>query len=867
MIKKLFVSLLLITGLIAGLLFASISLIDYNKISREFTEFTKIDSSSIKAGDFTMEKFPSLSLSIRQIEQDGKVVARNASIHFSLMSLLIFDPQITEIRIGEVMVYLDSKDISVLNHDKFFTELITRKILDTKASIDRLIFVGAASQTNPLVVENFRSIAASGGKISFVGNVDGIGEITAAVTQSGDDMSLKLEARDDYTNLSLEENYKNGTLEGGKFFIESSRLAYKISQCIPDFAMLSQKLNSNKQIKVTFDIVPTTTYMGLKNIVINSDCIVGSGEVDLGKDDMNISEVKLNFTKIDLSAWQNDDNVENQNFVDNYAINKNFDFQKNPMSINIFAQDIKLGGNNSLSDLNVQGNIKDGKLYIQNFTGNIGSDGKFQINGVVTQNSFRSLFEGKIVFNHRDLNDLAAYFGGENVRTGEAIPFTFSADVKMSSVDISLQNLLIKTKDTDLMGSISTKYIGDSPRTNATFRISEVNIDQKNFPAISQVFEYAIGLFDGMKNNDYLNRFIPIRKINMIGNYDITFDKLTAWKTLYKNLSFDLALSPGKIAFERLSIQNGDDWIDTSITLDAEGIKPLIYFNIHDASLAVNFLSPAAMLELRKEIIDKFDPSKLDIMMKFYLTKLYDGDFSLGRVYFQARNDKNLLDIKQFDADLLGGRLQSSGSILLDPYTLNFVYALNSAHVDEIAKLLPENMLESGGVISASGMLSTRGDKLDAQLYNLYTKSNLLAKAITIQDFSVDDLIVELSRENYDLSNFKEDLKKALLTNKTEISDLKTSIELTKGVVTLSDLAFKTKYSAAVGSAVLNIYDFTVDANTILSFYLAKPQHGRSYTDYAPAKIRVDIKGNIFSPKKTANTVDLEELLKARTQQ
>ncbi|MDP5083285.1 MAG: AsmA-like C-terminal region-containing protein, partial [Rickettsiaceae bacterium] len=290
-------------------------------------------------------------------------------------------------------------------------------------------------------------------------------------------------------------------------------------------------------------------------------------------------------------------------------------------------------------------------------------------------------------------------------------------------------------------------------------------------------------------------------------------------------------------------------------------------FTIHNAFMGVDFLTAPSMLKLRRKILDTLDLSKVDIAMSFSIKKLYQDAFSLNRVLFQARNNKNLLDIKKFDTDLLGGRMQSSGSILLDPYTLNFVYALNSVHIEEVAKLLPQGMLESGGVLSASGMWSTRGDKLDEQLYNLYTRSNVVTKDIVLQNFSIDNLIQEMGVANYNVLSLKEDIKKAMLTQSTQISDLKTNVELSKGVFTLSALAFKTKYSAASGSALFNLYDFNVDSSTIFSFYLAKPKYGRSTTDYAPAKMTVTANGNLLSPKKTADTKELEEILKARNQQ
>ena len=207
--------------------------------------------------------------------------------------------------------------------------------------------------------------------------------------------------------------------------------------------------------------------------------------------------------------------------------------------------------------------------------------------------------------------------------------------------------------------------------------------------------------------------------------------------------------------------------------------------------------------------------------------------------------------------------MSSSGSILLDPYTINFVYALNSASIPEISKLMPPGVLESGGVISANGMWSTNGNSLEEQLYNLYTKSEILAKNITINNFSIDTLVQALSNPNYDLKSFKDDLKAAILTEKTEISELKTAIELVKGLFTLKDISFKTKYTAAAAAATFNLYNLDIDLISTFSFYLSKPAPGRSYTDSTPAKLTLKASGNLFTPKKETDTKDLEELLNA----
>ena len=209
----------------------------------------------------------------------------------------------------------------------------------------------------------------------------------------------------------------------------------------------------------------------------------------------------------------------------------------------------------------------------------------------------------------------------------------------------------------------------------------------------------------------------------------------------------------------------------------------------------------------------------------------------------------------------------SSGSVLLEPYTLNFVYALNSARIAQIAKLMPPGFVNSGGALSASGMWSTNGEKIEEQLYNLYTKSNVITKDITVSNISIDNFIRLLGVPNYNIASFSSDLKNALLTGKTDISDLKTSLELSKGIFKMPNLAFKTKYSAGSGSVIFDLYKFNLDANSIFSFYLAKPKYGRSFTDYSPTKMTLKAVGNLFSPKKEADTKELLELLNSRVQQ
>ena len=857
--KKLFASLIIVLVLITGVITVSITMTNYDKLYQDFIKSTRADVSNFNNASFKVHKFPMPYLEVNEITEDSKFSLKNIEIRFSLMSLLTFNPKITSVDIGKAIIHLSHDDVGFLSHDEFISELITKDALSMHANIGRLKFIESDNDV-PLIIDNF-TFTTSDKNMDFTGVVDNVGSLTGSFAKSKENVLFKLNVKSGGYSLDLEENYKNAKLEKGKAAIHTTSLSDNLARIFPDIS----DLDSNEEVSITFDIEPMNQWIGFKNIVVGSDSLKGVGEVNISKNKSDMSEVKLNFSKLDLNNWTKakGDNVNLDKSLQ-YATNKRFDFKNNPMKIDILVKNIQLDEDNALNNVNIKLAIDNDRLYVHDFSGTADQDGKFNIKGYVSQNSFRSLFKGKVWLQHKDLNDFAEFIGGKEVRTNDPIPFSLFSEVKLSSVDLSLRNLIIKTNITDVTGDVSTKFIGNSKRTNANLRFSSIDLDTKEFPILPQAFDYALSLLEGARQDDYLSKFTPIRQIDSIGNYTISFDRLIANKKLYEKVNFVLGLAPGRVAVEQLFIQDGKDWIDTSLILQAEGIRPSIEWTIHNGSMKFGYISAPGMLSLRNKIMDKFDLSKIDATMRFSIRRLYQDDFQMEWLRFVASNKKNLFDITQFDAHLFGGKLQSSGSVLLKPYTLNFVYGLNSVSIDEIAKLVPNNLLTIGGFLSASGMLTTNGEKLNEQLYNLYTRADLITKDITLGNISIDDFVQKISVSNYDTQGFKDDVKQAMLTGETKLSDLKTSVHLSKGMLELPSIVFKTKYTSGSGAAKFNIYDFTMNSSTVFSFYLAKPRYGRSANDYGSSKMTVNTTDLIFSPKKEAVTKELEEALVAR---
>jgi hypothetical protein len=862
--KKILISLFLLLAVTSSMFAAILFFIDYDKIFKEFLSTSKISEDSAKTVKYKVVKFPFPHLVTEGVSEKGKIDIKHIEIHFSLLSLLKLDPKVTNLKAKEAVIYLTHDDVNFITHDEFISELINKGYLTLKVNIDKLIFIESDKDV-ALEISNF-SFDGTNNSEQFSGLVDGVGNLAGAFKRSDDknkdQVAFDLIVQGSGFKVLLKENYEKGVFESGAAEIYSNNLPNKIGKLFPDISAISRNLNSDEEVKITFDMSPMQRWINLKNITVDSPSLQGKGEIALSKDINDVNDIKFDFTKIDLDSWKKSDSSATNQIPVNYGNKAKFDFDKNKLKADVKVLQLQLNSNYVLRDVEFACYVENGKLRIDEFSGKINKHGSFKISGEATQNSFRSLFEGKVELRQTDLNNAVELIAGKEFRTETKIPYTLTSDIKMSSVDLSMQNIVLKTPSTEINGNISTKFIGNSPRTNATLKFSAINATDKSFPGLLQIHDYLSSLTDNMKSDDYLNKFIPLRKISSSSNYSISFDKLTVNDTVYDHVNFNLGMAPGHLRINNLYLNNGTDYVDADVDIVASGVKPVISIKISDGSLKVNFLKPESMLDMKKKILAEYALDKISLNMDFNLSKIYQDNFELTNVIFRAKSNNILLDIGKFETDLFKGRFISAGSILLDPYTITLVYALNSANVESITDLLPDGLIKSGGAISASGMISTNGNKINELLYNLYTKSLIITKDITIRNFSIDNLIQKLTTKNYNPANFKDDVKASLLTGDTQIDDLKSSdVELSKGLIKMPAITFKTKYTSGTATANINIYDFSLNLNSIFSFFLAKQTKGKNIVDYSPSKITVTATGTIFSPKKEAVTKDFEELL------
>jgi hypothetical protein len=157
----------------------------------------------------------------------------------------------------------------------------------------------------------------------------------------------------------------------------------------------------------------------------------------------------------------------------------------------------------------------------------------------------------------------------------------------------------------------------------------------------------------------------------------------------------------------------------SSWALEASGIKPKLDIAIQNGLLNVGFLTPSSWLTLRNKLYNDFSLDKIALTLDCFISTIYQNDTRLDNLKFLVNNDNTLLNISDLNVGIFNGHLQGSGSILLEPHTVNFVYALNSIDISALLGILPKNLMNNTGNASINGMFSTSGDTVEKLLYNL----------------------------------------------------------------------------------------------------------------------------------------------------
>ncbi|WP_425364032.1 AsmA-like C-terminal region-containing protein [Candidatus Tisiphia endosymbiont of Hybos culiciformis] len=860
MIRRIIIFTIITISLLVCVTLTAINFIDYNSVSNSFVNELKISPQNLK--NIKITKFPLPYLTIDHIKEDGRLELENIEIHFAPWSLLILRPKISAVTIYNATIYSDEQDLDIINHDRIVSSFITNGIIDINFDVKNLTILNKNNQ--PIVTLNNCSLFKNNpisNSASFKGDGGYMGKLSGLFERKGNQINFDLTIANSDYNFHLLETYMDSKLINGKAEYLIQHLADILHILIPDLDSLFRKFNPNEKINIKFDILPTPQLLKLENVTIESNSLAGNGSIYLNKSDDVTSIIKLYFSKINAKSLITSSNNIKQ--FSNSVFGLRFLFENKSVITDILVDQIILNNDEVLNNTKILLNLDKGVLVVNDFSGMIKSGGSFQFIGNVTQNSVRSVFDGTIYLQHNDLNSVLNTLGYEQAVSTKPTAFILSSDLKLTLIDVYLQNLMLKTESTKVTGNITSRFIGSIPHFITILDFSSIDLNREDYPIISPMVKFVKSLSENMKDESYLAKYIPIRTVNYLGNFDIVINDILMGDNSFGKAYILANVSPGNIEISNLDIRTNSDYLNLSANLLASNIKPQLKVTINDGSLNVSYLTPESLLNLRNKLLNEFELEKIELKLDCMLSKITQDDLVLQNVKFALANNNALFKISNLEANLLSGKLTAEGNILLDPYTLNFVYALNSIDLAQLSNILPKGLLNNYGGMSINGTIATNGDNLKKLLYELNTQSEFVVKNAKISNLSIDSFIEKVNNKDYDLKYLKEDLAHAMYQGQTELDSLRGNVQLKNGIVTIKDVVFNTKYSGGSASLAVNLYNWDMVLSSILSFYIAdsKPNLSDSNNKNTPINLKIQTSGTMFEPIKTLDETELTKAL------
>lgn len=547
---------------------------------------------------------------------------------------------------------------------------------------------------------------------------------------------------------------------------------------------------SDKAVNVKFNITHLENQLNISDLSINSETMnaTGEGNLSLEKD---LSDIKLNFSNMAIF----DDNLENM------ALDLTF---------------------------------KDSMLYLNNFSGNIASGGNFAIVGNCAITNNIPLFLGNIYIKHSNVNNLVTKFRLNEFVSQIDSSCDFLSEIRLTPIEFSLKNITLNIGTMNIYGASSFKMIGALPRITSKIEISGFDYN-KEMPIFSPLIRYFISLKDGMKEQSYVSKFIPLREIKSIGFFDIILNKPIISDSNIDHIKFSGNFLSGKIKIDSFEYKSDNTNLLGTIELSTSMLMPSFSGKI-SGRVNMDMLNLSNILALNNILYKDYDLSKVKLSWDVNLEKVTRNNIEYNNIKFLAYTEENSIIISNANIDFGNSSIVANGNITIAPdLTFDCGYAYNSMNIRDATSYIISG-LNIDGLVSSNGRISSHGSSVEELLYNLSITSKFLADNINIEGYDIDNVIGKINNQDYIFSNssanelqnnnsyafspLEKDLEKATMSGSTRLSKISGSIKMNLGSIVLEDLGFTTAKSKGKLHMFYNIYNNELHLQSKISFPL-----------------------------------------------
>lgn len=557
-------------------------------------------------------------------------------------------------------------------------------------------------------------------------------------------------------------------------------------------------------INLNFDIKLSENQLQINNLSIHSKRMNGQGEgyISLTEDSSNI---KINFSNIALI----DDRLENIDFA--------------------------------LS-------VKESCLYLEKLSGNMTSGGEFKIVGDFTMDNNVPVFFGHLDLKHNNINDLVSKMKLNHLTSSTDSVCNFSSDIKITPIEFSSKNMTINVGDIIISGTNSFKIIGILPRITSEIQISGFDYN-KETPIISPLIRYFVSLKDGMKEQDYVSKFIPLREVKSIGFFDIVLDKPVIGDMTVDIIKLSGNFLSGKIVVDSFEYKSDSTNLIGAIELSTSLLMPSFAVKVNSGNINMDAVDLNNILSLNKTLYQDYDLTKIKLSCDINIDSITTNDKEYKNVKITAYTAENSIIISNASLNCLNSSIITNGNISVSPdITFDFGYAYNSFNIKDIISYIVSG-LDITGLVSSNGRISSYGSSIAELVYNLNITSKFLADSINIKGYDIDNVIDKINNLDYVFDNKKSmalqtnstygfsplenDLEKATSHGNTTLSKVKGEMKMNLGSIVVNNLEFRTSKSTGNLHMYYNIYDNTLHLQSNINFSLMLSSNNSLDTSFA----------------------------------
>lgn len=596
--------------------------------------------------------------------------------------------------------------------------------------------------------------------------------------------------KEDWAYLDIVLYYKNNLAVLAKASGQIHNI-YDFIMVLPQISKETVENFPDKAVNIKFNISHAQNQLNISDVAINSPIMNANGEGALSLIEES-GNIKLNFANIAIV----DDILEN-------------------MALDISFQD--------------------STLYFNDLSGNIASGGSFAILGNCTFTDNIPFFIGNIHVKHNNINSLATKVRLNDFVSQLDSSCDFLSEIRITPIEFSIKNIVMNIGEMNLSGSSSFKIIGTLPRITSEIKISGFDYN-KEMPLFSPLIRYFLSLKDGMKEQSYVSKFIPLREIKSIGFFDVTLDKPIISDSAVDYIKLCGNFVSGKIKIDSFEYKSDNTNLSGSMELSTSLLMPSFALKINSGHINMDILNLPNIIALNEVLYQYYDLSKVNLSCDVNLDIVTRNNTEYNNVKFAAYTEENAVIISNSNISFGNSSIVANGNITIAPdLTFDCGYAYNSMNVsDAIAYIV--SGLNIDGFVSSNGRISSHGSSVEELLYNLSISSKFLADNINIQGYDIDKVIDKINNPDYvsgnslanELQNNKsyafspleKDIEKATMSGSTSCSKVNGSIRMSLGSIVIDDLEFVTTKSKGKLHMFYHIYSNELHLQSNLAFSL-----------------------------------------------